>query len=391
MTAPGRAHPPCTIRQDFQRQYGAVPAVSRAPGRVNLIGEHTDYNGGYVMPAALAYATWAAAAPRRDRRFRVASSQFPGEAAFDLDHPPGRSGQWSDYAIGVAIMLERAGYRLRGADMLIDSTVPLGSGLSSSAALEVAVGHALLHAAGQMIGLADLARICQRAENEFVGMRCGIMDQYISCCGIAGAALLIDCRSLDSRPVRVPDSAVIVVIDSKVRHRHAGGEYNLRRQACEDGVRLLKRALPQISQLRDVSLAQLETHRALLPETIFRRCRHVVSEDERVLAGAQALDGGDAKAFGRLMHQSHVSMRDDFAITCPEIDLLVEIAMTQPGNLGARMTGGGFGGCVVALVEAEQAESFLANATAAYQARTGISPFAFACHPGPGVTLVQDP
>lgn len=379
-----------TLSHRFRQRHGATPALSRAPGRVNLIGEHTDYNGGFVMPAALHYATTAACAPRADRTLRLYSTMTDEEVSVDLDHLSERRGHWSDYVVGMALMLERAGHRLRGADMMIDSTVPVGSGLSSSAALEVSSGHALVHAAGGTIDPVQLARVGQRAENEFVGMRCGIMDQYISACGRAGAALLIDCRSLAARPVTVPDEAVIVVIDSKVRHQHAGGEYNRRREACEQGVALLRKVMPGISQLRDVTPADLARHQALLPEMIHRRCRHIVSENQRVLDGEAALNRGDIRTFGRLMNESHASMRDDFEITCAEVDRLAEIAQATAGAHGARMTGGGFGGCVVALVAADKSEGFMATVTQAYETATGLTPQAFACHPGPGVALVTE-
>ena len=381
---------PLSLSERFSRRFRAVPAVSRAPGRVNLIGEHTDYNGGFVMPAALDFATLAACVPRADRTLRLFSTLQDEEVTVDLDGLPARRGHWSDYVVGVALMLERAGYRLRGVDMMIDSNVPVGSGLSSSAALEVSAGHALVHAAGSVINPVDLAKIGQRAENEFVGMRCGIMDQYISACGVAGAALLIDCRSLAARPVTVPAAAAIVVVDSKVHHQHAGGEYNLRRQACEEGVAILQGVLPGISQLRDVTPEALERHQDLLPDMIRRRCRHIVSENARVLAGEKALNRGDAAGFGQLMKESHRSMRDDFEITCAEVDVLADIASATPGAYGARMTGGGFGGCVVALVEAGKAEAFMTTVTRAYEQKTGLRPFAFACHPGPGVALVKE-
>jgi galactokinase len=375
--------------EHFRRRHGVHPAVSRAPGRVNLIGEHTEYNGGFVMPAALEFATWAAAAPRSDRSLCIHSTLNDDEVTVDLDHLPARRGHWSDYVIGVAVMLQRAGYSLCGTNLMISSTVPVGSGLSSSAALEVATGHALVHAAGGKIDPVALAKIGQQAENDFVGMRCGIMDQYISACGREGAALLIDCRSLAARPVTVPDSAALVVIDSKVHHQHAGGEYNLRRQACEEGVARLQPALPGISQLRDVSVTDLERHGGLLPDMIFRRCRHIVTENQRVLDGETALNRGDGAAFGQLMRQSHSSMRDDFEITCAEVDLLADLANAEACCHGARMTGGGFGGCVVALVAANEAEGFMNRVTTAYAERTGLKPMAFACHPGPGVGLVS--
>ncbi|MEF2071261.1 galactokinase [Consotaella aegiceratis] len=361
-----------------------------APGRVNLIGEHTDYNDGFVLPVALDLATTVAIDKRADRQVQVETAMGGASFSFDLDEAdPQPRHDWTDYVRGVAIMLEREGYRLAGGDLSIDSTVPTGSGLSSSAALEVSVGYALLQASGQSIALPRLAQLCQKAENEFVGTRCGIMDQFISCCGEAGHALLIDCRSLDYRPVPLPDEARVVICNSMVHHQHSTGEYNLRRQECERGVELLKPALGGISALRDVTEAMLETHRDLLPELTYRRCRHVVTENARVLAAAEALGAGNAAAFGELMKQSHVSMRDDYEISCREIDIMVDLALGEPGVYGSRMTGGGFGGCTVSLVAADAVDAFASRLTERYQAATGIAPQVFASIAGPGVGPVE--
>ena len=370
----------------FERAYRRRPHVSRAPGRVNLIGEHTDYNDGFVMPAALEFRALAAAAPRHDRKI-VARLASGGEAHhFDLDAPSGPSHTWADYVFGVALALEQGGAKLRGIDLMIDGDVPLGSGLSSSAALEVSAGHAMLQAAGLPLDRVALAKTCQRAENEFVGMRCGIMDQYISCCGVAGHALLIDCRSLEARTVAVPRGAKIVVANSMVKHQHAGGEYNSRRDACEEGVAALKATLGPIKALRDVTMADLDRARGALSDLVYRRCKHVIAENARVLAAEAALSKGDLPAAGRLMNESHVSMRDDYEISCKEIDQLVALAQKIPGIYGSRMTGGGFGGCTVSLVDADQAEAAMAAIKAGYRAATGIEANVFACAPGAGVS-----
>src|SRR5580704_1600376 len=244
---------------EFAYRFDRASTVSRAPGRVNLIGEHTDYNDGFVMPAALEFATLVAASPRPDRSVHVYSIIMNQSRAFDLDAPTetGRH-DWSDYVFGVAVMLERSGRRLTGADLVVSTDVPLGSGLSSSAALEVSSAHALLTASGLPFEPVAVAKICQRAENDYVGMRCGIMDQYVSACGVAGAALLIDCRTLESRNVTIAPNLRLLVANSGVRHQHLGGEYNARREACEEGVRLLKPALGPIRALRDVTPEALE-------------------------------------------------------------------------------------------------------------------------------------
>ena len=270
-----------TWRRISSTEFGRAPTISRAPGRVNLIGEHTDYNDGFVMPAALEFATLTAASPRRDRRLRVYSMVMDEAREFDLDAAPGTgSGDWSDYIFGVGLQLEKSGRRLPGADLVVWSDVPIGSGLSSSAALEVSCAHALITAAALPFEPVEIAKICQRAENDYVGMRCGVMDQYISCCGVAGNALLIDCRSLVARNVAIAPNLRLLIADSSVSHQHAGGEYNARREACEKGVRLLSEFVGPIKALRDVTPEQLAAHRSKLPGLIFRRCRHIVTEND---------------------------------------------------------------------------------------------------------------
>ena len=370
---------------EFDHRFGRAPTVSRAPGRVNLIGEHTDYNDGFVMPAALEFATLTAASQRSDRRLTVYSMTVDETREFDLDAPPqGPSGDWSDYLIGVALMLERDGFRLSGADLIVWSDVPIGAGLSSSAALEVSCAHALLTESGLPFDPVVVAQTCQRAENDFVGMRCGIMDQYISCCGVAGHALLIDCRSLAARHVPIAPNLRLLIANSRVRHQHAGGEYNLRREACEEGVRLLSRHLGSIKALRDVTPDELEAQRRRLPDLVYRRCRHIVTENARVLEAERALEAGDLVACGRAMNASHVSMRDDFEITCPEVDMLVGLAQTVEGVYGSRMTGGGFGGCTVSLIEASAADRAAQILTDGYRVATGLDAQIFVCAPSDG-------
>jgi len=373
---------------EFAYRFGRVPTVSRAPGRVNLIGEHTDYNDGFVMPAALEFATLTAAARRSDRRLRVYSMTMDETREFDLDAPPAASGDWSDYVLGVALMLELSGRPLSGADLIVWSDVPIGAGLSSSAALEVSCAHALLTESGFPFDPVEIATVCQRAENGFVGMRCGIMDQYIACCGVAGHALLIDCRSLAARHVPIAPNLRLLIANSRVRHQHAGGEYNLRREACEEGVRLLSRTLGPIKALRDVTPDELEAKRRKLPDLIYRRCRHIVTENARVLEAERALEAGDFAACGRAMNASHVSMRDDFEITCPEVDMLVGLAQTVEGVYGSRMTGGGFGGCTVSLIEASAVGKASQILTDGYRVATGLDAEIFVCAPSDGAGLI---
>ncbi len=376
------------VAQEFGNRFGRLSKVSRAPGRVNLIGEHTDYNDGFVMPAALEFATLVAAAPRPDRRLIVYSMIMDETREFDFDAPSaGGSQEWSDYVFGVGVMLERSGRRLTGADLVIWTDVPLGSGLSSSAALEVSVAHALLTASGLKFEPVEVAKICQQAENDFVGMRCGIMDQYVSACGVAGHALLIDCRSLESRNVPIASNLKLLIANSHVRHQHAGGEYNARREACEEGVRILGPYLGPIKALRDVTPKALERHRRVLPQLVYRRCRHIVTENERVLEAERALKAGDFAACGKAMNESQASMRDDFEITCPEIDLLASLAQAQAGVYGSRMTGGGFGGCTVTLIEAGAVQGVTRALIDGYRVGTGRDAHEFVCSPSNGAGI----
>jgi len=377
------------VADEFARRFGREPKVSRAPGRVNLIGEHTDYNDGFVMPAALEFATLAAAAPRADRRLNVYSMTMDAAREFDLDAPPGRGRHdWSDYVFGVAVMLERSGRPLKGADLVVWTDVPLGSGLSSSAALEVSAAHALMTASGLPFEPVAIAKICQQAENDYVGMRCGIMDQYVSACGVAGNALLIDCRSLESRNVPIAQNLRLLVANSNVKHQHAGGEYNARRAACEEGVRLLGPHLGPIKALRDLTPEQLEAHAHALPDLVYRRCRHIVTENARVLEAERALKAGDFVACGKAMNASHTSMRDDFEITCPEVDFLAERAQGEDGVYGSRMTGGGFGGCTVSLVEASAVDRVAKRLVEGYRAAQGRNADVFVCSPSAGAGLI---
>lgn len=378
------------LRDAFRRLYGADARTYRAPGRVNLIGEHTDYNDGFVMPVAIDLYTWVAIAPRSDRRISIRSENLSETIEFDLDESdPQRKGHWSDYARGVAVVLERAGHRLRGANLLIRGEVPLGSGLSSSASLEVATAYALLSNSSGRIDPVEMARLCQRAENEFVGMRCGLMDQFIACCAQAGRALMLDCRSLEYRLVPLPADVTLVVCNTMVKHELASSEYNTRRAECEEGVRILARSLPRVRSLRDVTSGELDRLCGDMPDVINKRCKHVVGENARVLEAAAALEGADLKTFGRLMGESHRSLRDDYAVSCAELDLMVELAGQVRGVYGARMTGGGFGGCTINLVSAGSVTQFKEEVAGGYTKATGIAPKLYTCRAGGGVEEVS--
>jgi galactokinase len=327
------------------------PRTFRAPGRVNLIGEHTDYNEGFVMPAAIEFAAYVEVNQRADRRLVVHSENYSESKEFNLDDPePCACGHWSDYVRGVAVTLERAGRHITGADLRVRSDVPMGAGLSSSAAFEVATALALLR--DVQLDKTTLAKLCQRAENEFVGVRCGIMDPFIACQAKAGHALMLDCRTLEYRLAPLPRGVKLVIANTMVRHSLAGGEYNRRRAECEEGAAHFGRSL------RDVTVGELERERGGLAEIVYRRCRHVITENARVIAAAVALEQGDLQRFGELMYQSHRSLRDDFEVSCAELDALVDITGSVPGVYGSRMTGGGFGGCTISLVQEQHVEAF---------------------------------
>ncbi|HEV2800778.1 MAG TPA: galactokinase [Pyrinomonadaceae bacterium] len=382
------------LRGAFRDLYGTRPRLFRAPGRVNLIGEHTDYNDGFVLPMAIDRETCVAAAPRADRRVRVYSLNVDEHAEFDLDNPGERErGIWLDYVEGVAHALERRGMRLGGADLALSSDVPTGAGLSSSAALEVSTGLALASLAGHEVDRVQLALAGQEAEHTYVGAKVGIMDQFIAALGRVGHALLIDCRTLETEAIPVDTTDTLVAIcDTRVKHELSASEYNTRRAECEEGVALLRRAgLANIRALRDVSEADLERYGQALPEKVARRCRHVVTENARTLDASAALKDGRLAEMGRLMLASHESLRDDYEVSCRELDVLVEIATSLQGTtLGARMTGGGFGGCTVNLVRRDRLESFQETITREYTSATGLAPNIYISEAGEGAGEIRD-
>jgi galactokinase len=369
------ACPAQLVIEAFETRYRSTPDVARAPGRVNLIGEHTDYNLGLVLPMAIDMACYAGSAPNRDGLVRVYSEnlhqirQWPIEQLGQL-RP---SGDWSDYVVGVARQLQLS----RGRDLLIYSTVPLGSGLSSSAALEVSTALALGWI-GDLPSL-ELAKLCRRAENEFIGLPSGIMDQYVSVFGRENAAVLIDCRSLTSEPVQLPEEAAIVAVNSMVKHELAQSAYRQRVEECAGAAR-------EIGSLRDATLDSLET---IHDPIILRRARHVVTENQRVIDFVAASRTGDLAEMGRLLVASHRSLQRDYEVSCEELDFLVDTALAIPGIFGARMMGGGFGGCTVNLIDPAAVDAFTAAVGAAYQTKFGIEPAFYRVRPAEGASRIS--
>ncbi len=376
-------------RSAFAEAFGGTPAlVARAPGRVNLIGEHTDYNDGFVLPAAITGQSLVAARAREDRIITAVAADFGNAVVrFSLDAPFAHDAEapWADYLRGMVLAMEAAGHRLTGAELAIAGDVPRGAGLSSSASFAVAIGVAMKELSGvTALDATGIAKLAQAAECDFVGMRCGIMDQLISARGKAGHALLIDCRTLECRPVSLPDGAAILIVHSGIERGLVEGEYNARRAQCEDAVRVLG-----VPALRDATPEMLAAASDRLSPLALKRARHVVTENARTEAAAEALAAGDLVALGALMAQSHVSMRDDFEITLPAIDALVALLQEAIGpEGGARMTGGGFGGAVVAIVPRNRLDDVINAVRTGYRTPKGGEPLILVETPSEGASLV---
>jgi galactokinase len=372
------------------QRFHQAPAMFAAPGRVNLIGEHTDYAQGFVMPAAIDFATLAAISPRNDGSIVIASENFHEEVTHKLAALPEKAAHhWSDYPLGVLNILRSVGVELPGFSLTLSGDVPLNAGLSSSASVEVATIVAVLSLIAAKISLPEMAKLCQRAENEFVGASTGIMDQFIACCGAEDHALLLDCRSLSFRLAPIPPDISIVISNSMVKHSHAGGEYNIRRAEVEQGTQIIHRHRPEVSFLRDATLGDLNQWGAEMPPSVLKRTRHIITENLRTVAAADALEAGDLKTLGRLMYEAHASYRDDFEASCKEADILVELAAKEPGCIGARLTGGGFGGCTVNLVEREHTAGFIESLRKGYHDATGIEADIYNCHASAGAHRID--
>lgn len=382
------------LGREFTSAFGRAPGDTlffRAPGRVNLIGEHVDYSDGLVLPLAIDRACYVAARRRTDGRLRMHSVEFSETTETTLNGTRPQKSHWTAYPRGVAWVLTQAGERLSGADLLISSEVPLGAGLSSSAALEVSTAFALLTIHGRRMELTRLAKLCQRAENEYVGMQCGIMDQTVACFGQTGRAILIDCRTLETTAVPLDSSRVrIVVANTMAKHALVSSEYNRRREECAEAVRLIRKTRHNVRTLRDVSWDEIEKESADWPDKIRRRARHVTTEIARVRDAVAALYRADYAKVGELMAASHESLDKDFAVSCEELNLMAGLAQQIPGCFGARMTGGGFGGCTVNLVEAKSAVSFADDLQKAYKKETGVRAEIYITEPSDGAGQLKD-
>jgi galactokinase len=379
----------------YRAFFSAAPEyIAVGPGRVNVIGEHTDYNEGFVLPVALKRDVRLAVRPRADRKVRLISVEYGGAFDFDLDAMSfSQAAPWANYVMGVAWALEERGIALSGMDAAISGNVPRGSGLSSSAAIEVASVLAFLRASGAdgVLSGPEIALVAQRAENKFVGVNCGIMDQFISVLGHENSALLIDCRSLEYKLVPFPEEASLVIGNTKASRSLAGSAYNTRRAECEEGVRLLQAKMPEIRALRDVSVEQLDFYSSLLSPTVYRRCRHVVRENQRVMDTIGALQRNDLATVGALMDASHASLRDDYEVSSPALDAMVDAMRTADGCLGARLTGAGFGGCAIALVSAGQEQAAADAIFDKYPRATNIWPEVYTTRAADGARIEAAP
>ena len=378
------------VRERFAQSFGGEARVALGPGRVNLIGEHTDYNDGWVLPMAIERAAVVAFKRRRDRRLRVHAAAYGETREVDLDdlRPPGGS-EWIAYVAGVAWAMGEAGHVVTGLDAVIDGDVPLGAGLSSSAALEMAVARAFADAGGLAWDATAMARLGQRAENRYVGVNCGLMDQMASAVSREGCALLLDCRTLQTSAVPVPADAAVVVMDTGARRSLATSAYNERRAACEAAVAALAADRPGVKALRDVDETMLAAAESRMDPVVFRRAQHVVAENRRPLRMAEAFQRSDLAAAGQLMNESHASLRDLYEVSSPELNLVTDLARSHPDCFGARMTGAGFGGCAVGLVAAARVDEFSQSVHAAYRAQIDLPSAFFACRPAAGARIVE--
>ena len=382
-------HDPAVFRSMHLARFHAKPAIFVAPGRVNLIGEHTDYAEGFVMPVAINFATLAGISRRSDGKIVIYSENFAEEKTFDAAAPAKANKHWSDYPMGVVHILTGEGHKIPGFSLSLWGDVPLGSGLSSSAALEVVTALAVLSLIGASYPGPVLARLCQRVENEFVGANCGIMDQFISANGKENHALLLDCRDLSFRLAPIPANVALVIANTMVKHSIAGGDYPTRRRESEAACAIINGHRGGVPFLRDATLDDLKKWGHEMEPKSYLRAKHVITEDLRTVAASEALLKGDMKEVGRLMAEAHISYSKDFEGSCAEADLMVDLANELPGLIGARLTGGGFGGCTINLVEQEKAKVFAEELGKRYAAQTGIQPEIHICHASDGAHRIE--
>lgn len=377
------------VIDQFDKAFGGRPdLIVRSPGRVNLIGEHTDYNDGWALPMALDLGTDIAAARRDDRVLRVAAPRLGAVSEISLDRlNPQEGSGFVQYVGGTAAILRDIGCPVPGADLLIDGNLPIGAGLSSSASLELGLAVAIAKLADYPIDSAELPRLGQRVENDIIGLRSGIMDQFAVAHGIADHALRMDCRSLQTESVPIPSALRVLVLDSSVRRILAESAYNQRRSECEAALQALRTAEPSLKALRDITTAQLSNEGWRLSEVLLRRARHVITENQRVLQAAAALQRGDARKFGQLLNQSHLSLRDDYEVSCSELDALVDICTSTAGVLGARLTGAGFGGCVIAIAAADRADRAVTAIAERYRMTTRLPGTGYICTASAGTHI----
>jgi galactokinase len=380
----------CEALNDFGAGSAESPVLVKAPARVNIIGEHADYNGGFVLPMSTAIFTWVAASRRQDRRVRVKSHNVGEERSFELnDIRHGETVSWIEYVKGVAAELADYGVKLHGADILIDSEIPLGGGLSSSASLELGVAYALLAIAKESVPAPELAELCQRAERRYAGVQCGIMDQYTLACAGEGNAILLDCRSLNAEQVPVPSDVSFILTDSGVRHSLPDGDFNERAGECAAAVDILAHNATDIELLRDLQADVLEANKKVLGDRLYRRCRHVVTEMKRVQRTVQALEDDDLQQLGSLLNACHDSLREDFEVSCDELEALVAAANATEGVYGSRMVGAGFGGCVLSVANTDNVEDVAAEIRANYRAVSGKEPWQHIVEPAEPARVIS--
>jgi len=371
------------VLQQFEERYGeTAPVLVRAPGRVNLIGEHTDYNDGYALPMAIDRATWIALRPREDQRVTLYALDFDALVQFDLTNIEKAPTSPAEYIKGVAWAMQEAGYALRGFDGVVGGDIPIGAGLSSSAALEMAVARAFAQISGIEWDAEAMAKLGQKAENKWVGVNSGLLDQLSSACGVENHALVMDFRSLNVTPVPLPEGTVVAILNTNTSRELSSSGYNERRSQCEESAAILG-----VASLRDAPMDALEHPQLLDQDILFRRVKHILTENARVLATAEALQAGKASAMGKLMDESHHSMRDDYEISSKELDIMVQAAREHPACYGSRMTGGGFGGCAIALIRADDVDSFVEATSQRYKEQTGITPDVYVCRAVDGASV----